>query len=88
MSETSEIPHRRLKLHLELEADDLNALCQSLQNIATDLHIEGREVRQTTSGGVRSGFNLWLTCDEEQTAERFAEQLMAYVSAKKERDDD
>lgn len=56
MADRQAPPHRRLRLVLDLEADDLDELRRALHVIGNDLDYEGIEQRETTSGGLR----LWL----------------------------
>lgn len=68
--------YRRLQLALYLNADSLDELCSALQNIATDLMVEGKEERHITSGGYSSGYQLNLTVpDPEMTGEKYREWL-------------
>ena len=78
------IPHRRLRLHLDLQADSLDDLWHELRQIADDLDREGREVRDVASGGYSSGYHLTLTCDQYQTGDQYREQLEAWSAARKE----
>lgn len=65
------VPHRRLKLSLDLEADDLGELTSALENIIIDLRIQGRDIRDVTSGGYGSGFHLELSCDPDMTGDQY-----------------
>lgn len=77
-------PRRRLHLTLNLEADDLDELTDSLDQIAIDLRMDGREERHTTSGGYRSGYTLHLTCNPNQTGDRFRTELAAWMKQRRE----
>lgn len=78
------IPRRRLRLVLDLGADDLDRLCDELRRIANELELEGREeVPGRTSGGYSAAHHFTLTCDAEQTAERFREQLNAWTAERR-----
>ena len=90
-SDTVTPPERRLRLKLDLGADDLDELCGALRSIANELEIEDREtVTDRTSGGYGSGYHLTLSCDETMTGERFREELEAWrvarVAARRERE--
>lgn len=75
------IPHRRLRLKLDLEADDLDTLAHELRMIADDLEIHEREsIPDRASGGLYAGYHLALTCDPEQNHERYVAQLKAWKS--------
>lgn len=72
-------PHRRLRLTLDLEADDLTSLTGALEALATNLLIADREsIPDYASGGYHSGFSYKLTCDPDQTGDRFRDQLAAW----------
>lgn len=75
-------PRRRLRLVLELDADDLDEVVAALGNIACSL-VGGGEERQVTSGGWASGYHLTLTSDPEQTGDRYREQLSAWSAARR-----
>lgn len=82
----SDIPHRRLRLKLDLEADDLDSLGHALRSIANDLELEEREVvLDRTSGGYDAGYHLTIACDEDQTGDRYREQLAAWSAERKAR---
>ena len=67
---------RRLRLTLDLGADDLGSLGDALRDIATDLEIEDRETRTTTSGGWSSGYHLELVVtDPEMTGDKYRQCL-------------
>lgn len=70
-------PHRRLRLVLDLEADDVLEMAAALEMLAMDIatrHIT-EQTRRYGSGGLTSGYQLTLTCDSAQTGDRYREQL-------------
>lgn len=75
---TLQVPHRRLRMTLDLEADSLSELARALIQISTDLEIDGREERNMQSGGVTNGYHLKVTCNPEMTPKRFADELLAW----------
>lgn len=78
-------PERRLRLDLTLHADDLHEVATSLLNIARDLEIEGREERERTSGGYRSGHTLELTVtDPDMDGDRYRAELSEWVRRRRE----
>jgi hypothetical protein len=79
----AEIPHRRLRLTLDLEADNLGSLTVALENIARDLAIDGRETREVTSGGYSASYHLVLTCDPDMDGDRYREVLAAWSTARR-----
>ena len=87
MAEQPPPPHRRLRLQVDLEADDLDTLTGALREIALDLHIEDREQRVRVSGGYSAGYDLTLTCDQEQTGDRFRQQLEAWTEERRAREE-
>lgn len=76
-------PHRRLRLVLDLEADDLAELSAALTRIGNDLEYEGREQREVTSGGYGSGWHLTLTRDEFMDHDRFATEIAEWHDRRK-----
>lgn len=68
-------PHRRLRLELYLQADDLTELAAALIRLANELEVDGVEQVEVTSGGYASGHHFTLTCDPAQTGDRYREQL-------------
>lgn len=69
------LPHRRLRLVLDLEADDLTELAAAMIRLANELELDGAEQVEGASGGVASGHHFTLTCDPTQTGDRYREQL-------------
>lgn len=80
-SATDDPPHRRLRLDLHLEADDLHSMAGALMDIAVDLEQHGEE-RSQTSGGWASGHHFTLTCDPDQDGDRFRSQLEEWRKAR------
>lgn len=78
-------PHRRLMLRLRMEADTLDALYDGLTALAHDLLLDGREDRETTSGGVSSGYHLQLSVNPEMDHDRYVEVLTAWRSDRSKR---
>ena len=70
-------PRRRLRLVLDLDADDLGEMAAALHRIANDVDLgevdEG--THSISSGGWATGYQLNLTCDPAQTGDRYREQL-------------
>ena len=77
------IPHRRMRLVLDLEADDLDGLARSLGFIADDIEREGRTVREVTEGGSTAGFHLVIGEDPEVSAESFQADLAEWSAARR-----
>lgn len=68
----SDYPQRRLRLNLDLGADDLRHLAEALRTIAIDLELTNREERTVTSGGWSSGYHLELVLtDPEMTGDKY-----------------
>lgn len=59
MTDTPEV-QRRLRLTVQIDADDLDELYRSLNAIAHDVLAEGREYREVQSGGYSSSHSLLL----------------------------
>lgn len=88
MAEAAEpvLPRRRLQLNLEVDADDLHHLAEALERIAMDLRIKRREsIPSLVSGGFHSGYDLTLSCNPDQTGDRYREQVDTYFKAKRAR---
>lgn len=84
MAERPAPPRRRLRLLLDLGADDLHALCAALNVIANDLDHEGRTERETTSGGYSDGWHLVLTdAGEHVTHDSFVAALNEWREARR-----
>lgn len=81
-----EAPHRRIRLELDLGADDFDELAGALHRIANDVDLGelDEETHSISSGGWATGYQLKLTCDPVQTGDRFREQLKAWSDARKE----
>lgn len=80
----SQVPHRRLRLVMDLEADDVAVLVDELYNIAEKIRDNGSEVQSSTSGGNQHGYHFDLTVtDEAMTPERYREELSAWVEARR-----
>ncbi len=80
-------PKRRLRLLLELGADDLDELRSALGQIAHDLTSGEMNppgfVAQSTCGGVGHGWHYELTDDELTTPEQFQARLAAWREARR-----
>lgn len=82
MSDTPKPPERRLRLTLDLGADDLDEIHSALIMIANSIDLDGREEREVTSGGWASGHHLKLVVtDPEMTGDRFRELLWEWRRA-------
>jgi hypothetical protein len=68
-------PHRRLRLTLHAEADDVDTMAEVLMQIAAHLENDGREDRQVVSGGYAAGYDLTMTCDPEMDGDTYRELL-------------
>jgi hypothetical protein len=78
-NEALPIPHKRLRMTLEVEAHDLGDLTRRLEQILLDIERGGSEVRNVVSSG---GWSLVLSVtNPEQTEARYAEQLRAWSAA-------
>lgn len=73
-------PHRAVRLTLAIEADTLDELAMTLENIAAQA--ERNELTTGTSGGCGSGYNYELLQDPEQTHDSYFAQLRAYLASK------
>lgn len=76
-------PHRRLRLSLHVEADDLEALADRLRIISEDLRMRRQEKLRLTSGGYlggefASGADLELRCDPRMTGDRYRDAFAAW----------
>ena len=76
-------PERRLRLVLDLGADDPAELVGALRGIAFDLELDDRP-RKITSGGYACGYSLTLVEDPEMDGDRYRAALDEWV---KDRDD-
>ncbi len=76
------VPKRRLRLRLDLGADDLGELAHALAVIGNDLEHEGIERRKITSGGYASGWHLVLTCDGDTDHDSFVAALDEWRSGR------
>lgn len=74
-----ELPQRRLRLQLDLQADDLHEMAGALQSLAVDLEVDGREQREVTTGSYAWGGHLTLDVDEDQDHDRYYAQLRAWM---------
>ena len=82
-----DVPHRRLRLRLDLEADALDDIVAALERVAFDLELAEQETAERDSGGSAHGFHYTLTCDTQQTGDRFREQLREWHQSRKIIDD-
>jgi len=84
MSDLPPIPHRRHRLVLHLEADDIGELENALTQIGTHLVMDdmrGRDWNQPveiSSGGYHSGHTLSLESDTSVTGDAYRESLKAW----------
>ncbi|WP_020580178.1 hypothetical protein [Actinopolymorpha alba] len=83
MTERPEIPHRRHRLTLDLEADTLDELWHEMHAIADRLDREQREHAEITSGGYASGYHLRLQTDPAVTGDLYHASLAEW--SKKDR---
>lgn len=79
-------PNRRLRLELDLSADDLDEMAGALRRLANDIDAGelDEETHEITSGGYATGYHLKLTCDPDQTGDRFREQLHEWSARRRE----
>lgn len=75
------VPHKRLRMTLEVEAHDLPDLSRRLEQILLDVERTGLEQRQVVSGGGWF-FELRIT-DPEQTEGRYEEQLREWSAQRR-----
>ena len=80
------IPHRRHRLDLTLEADDIQALLSALASVEYDVLTKEREHDWTqpvdiTSGGSDSGWHLSITSDLSIEGDAYRESLKAWSKA-------
>lgn len=68
-------PRRRLELTLTLGADTLDDLADALNQIATDLLIEGREEHNKASGRWSSGYSSILTVEPDMDGDRYRSEV-------------
>jgi hypothetical protein len=88
MSDRPEIPHRRHRLTLNLEADDPKALRSALSNIEYDLEVKERDHDWTHpieihSGGWDSGYHLHVESDLTITGDAYRDSLKAWADARR-----
>ena len=76
----TDIPHRRHRLTLDLEADDHDELVNRLHEIGNQIDREERDTADITSGGWASGHHLTITTDPAMTGDRYRD-LLAQWSA-------
>lgn len=78
MADEIKKPHRAYMLRLEVEADDLEALCGYLESFVTELYMG--KVTSGVSGGYSAGSVYSLTIDHGMTHELWARDLEAYIA--------
>lgn len=88
MNEQTEpkIFHRRIRVRLDLEADDVSAVIDTFDEIQHTLAQKddiGEETADVVSGGYSSSWRLDMTCDTEQTPERYREQILAWKASQR-----
>lgn len=79
---SSGAPRRRFRLKLELEADSMDALVRSLENIG--LYAERGELTKGFSAGFDSSYDYELTDDPSITPEVWREALASYIKQREE----
>lgn len=80
----SETPHRRHRFVLDLEADSLDEVSTTLEQIVTSIalgDIDGDSFR--TSGGVHSGYTIAVSTDQDQTHARYFELVTSWLAERK-----
>jgi hypothetical protein len=83
MSET-EVPRRKYRLVMDLEADDYAELLLALDDIGVQLSIDTRlDGAEITSGGYASGWHLEITHREQQTPEGYRRELTQWCDARR-----
>lgn len=80
----SEVPHRAVRLKLDLEADDRMSMIQALENIGRRIAMQ--ELTNGCSGGPDSGYIYTYTESEHPTAKEYREQLTDWLASTKPRD--
>lgn len=74
--QVSDAPRRRWSAKISLHADTHEALARVLESIATE--VRERRMGRSISGGYDYGYNVDVAEDQEQTAERYQEQLDSF----------
>ena len=78
-----EAPRRAVVLTAEIQADSRRELSRALFDIATQLHCGEINGPVVISGGYSSGYILHLEEGEHPTHDEWAEQIKAYLAAKR-----
>lgn len=83
-----EMPHRRHRLELKLEADDIPALLSALAAIEYDLIVKERDHDwnhpiDITSGGYDSGWHLHVTSDLTIEGDDYRTSLKTWAAAQR-----
>jgi hypothetical protein len=79
-------PHRRLRIKVDLEADDIQELTRALDGISLDIERDGREERDVTSGGWGAGYHYSLTCNPDMTGDLYRDLLAHYVEQRRRKE--
>ena len=74
-------PRRRHRVVIDVHADTLDGLKSAIENWLDELHEE--IPRQSELGGASCGATFTHTIDTEQTHDRYAAQLDAWLEAKR-----
>lgn len=82
MAGISDPPKRRYRLHLELDAHDVEGALRELQVIVNDAEIDGLPTECVSSAGY---VLRWEERNPDMTAERYAEELEAWRQTRKAR---
>lgn len=80
--ETMKKPRRAYKLTLELNADKLKDLLNSLEHIIFTIDVY--DTRNSVSGGYSSGYILDIDIDETITHDKYMEDVRQYLATKKD----
>ncbi len=82
----ADTPHRRLRLQLTVEADNLDHLCRALDQISCDLDLDRQEERVVTSGGYHTGWHLPLLCnpDMDEDGDQYRADLADWLRHQKQ----
>lgn len=86
MSDLPEIPHRRHRLTISLEGDDIAALLSAIAAIEYDLIVKERDHDwnhpiDITSGGYDSGWHLHVDSDLSIEGDAYRESLKTWHEA-------
>lgn len=77
------IPHRRVQMKLDIEADSLDDLASALRSLASDLELREEGDFKQVSGGFNGGHSLDLSFDQSVDHDSYLRALDEWRAARK-----